>query len=126
MLHKKGSSFRRDCEGRVSAAEYRTAISTALAQDLGGAGSAAKVAIRWTGASERTAKNWMSGTYGPRAEHLIELMRHSDRILSVVLILAGRDAAMTPEHLKRVRIELTEILCRLDAVYGGDDDGRSG
>ena len=72
MLHKKGSSFQRDCHGCVSASEYRQAISAALTQEIGVAGSAAKVAIGWTGASERTAKNWMSGSYGPTTEHLIE------------------------------------------------------
>ena len=60
MLHKKGSSFHRDGKGRISASEYRKAISTALSQELGGAGRAAKDTARWTGASERTAKNWIS------------------------------------------------------------------
>lgn len=88
MLHKKGNSLHRECKGRVSASEYRQAISAALSQELGGAGKAAKATMRWTGASKRTAKNWISGSYGPTAEHLIELMRHSDTILDVVLSLA--------------------------------------
>lgn len=123
MLHKKGSSFQRDCHGRVSASEYRQAISAALTQEIGGAGSAAKVAIGWTGASERTAKNWMSGSYGPTAEHLIELMRNSDTVLAVVLGLAGREEAMTTERLKRVRTELAAVLNNLDAICdaGGND-----
>lgn len=120
MLHKKGNSFHRECEGRVSASEYRHAISTALTQELGGAGSAAKVAISWTGASERTAKNWISGSCGPTAEHLIEMIRHSDNMLAVVLELAGRGEAMTAERLKRVRKELEGILSNLDAICEAD------
>ena len=103
----------------------REAISAALAQELGGAGSAAKVAIGWTGASERTAKNWISGSYGPTAEHLIELMRNSDTVLAVVLGLAGREEAMTTERLKRVRVELAAVLSNLDAICEADDNGRA-
>ncbi|MBI1492809.1 DUF3375 family protein [Rhodobacteraceae bacterium MYP1-1] len=124
MLHKKGKSFHRKCAGRISASEYRQAIRSALAQELGGAGSAAKVAIRWTGASERTAKNWMSGSYAPTAEHLIELMRHSDTVLAVVLELAGRGEVMTAGRLKSVRTEVANILRKLDAIFEASDDGR--
>lgn len=122
MLHKKVKPFHRECEGRVSAPEYRQAISSALAQELGGAGSAAKVAIRWTGASERTAKNWISGSYAPTAGHLIELMRHSDTVLTAVLELAGRGEAMTAGRLKSVRNEVADILRELDAILEVDDD----
>ena len=122
MLHKKGNSFHRECEGRVSASEYRQAISAALSQELGGAGQAAKATMRWTGASERTAKNWISGSYGPTAEYLIELMRHSDSVLAVVLELAGRNEAMTTERLKRVKAELADVLKTLDAICAAEDD----
>lgn len=122
MLHKKGNSFHRECEGRVSASEYRRAISAALSKELGGAGQAAKATMRWTGASERTAKNWISGAYGPTAEYLIELMRHSDNVLAVVLELAGRHEAMTTERLMRVKEELTEVLTALDEICAAEDD----
>ena len=122
MLHKKGKSFHRERLGRVSASEFRQAISSVLAHELGGAGSAAKVVIRWTGASERTAKNWISGSYAPTAEHLIELMRHSDTVLAVVLELAGRGEAMTGERLKNIRSELLDILSNMDALCESDDE----
>ena len=122
MLHKKGKSFHRECLGRVSVSEIRQAISSVLAQELGGAGSAAKVVIRWTGASERTAKNWISGAYAPTAEHLIELMRHSDTVLAVVLELAGRGEAMTGDRLKNIRSELLDILSNVDALCESDDE----
>jgi hypothetical protein len=66
---------------------------------------------------------WMSGSYGPTAEHLIELMRNSDTVLAVVLGLAGREEAMTTERLKRVRTELAAVLNNLDVICdaGGND-----
>jgi len=121
MLHKTGSSLHRENAGRVSASEYRKAISAALAAELGGAGRAAKDTMMWTGASERTAKNWISGTYGPAAEHLIELMRHSDTVLAVVLDLAGRNEAITSIRLGLVRNELSDILRSLNVICDRDE-----
>lgn len=77
--------------------------------------------MRWTGASERTVKNWISGSYGPTAEHLIELMRHSDTILNVVLGLSGRPEAMTMERIKAARDELSDVLEELDLMCGSQD-----
>lgn len=122
MFHKKGNLFHRECEGPVSASEYRHAISSALFKELGGAGRAAKDTARWTGASERTAKNWISGTYGPTGENLIELMRHSDTVLAVVLVLAGRDEERIARRLSLARNELAEVLNSLDAICGAGDD----
>jgi hypothetical protein len=36
----------------------------------------------WTCASERTIKNWLDGSHGPRGEHIIEVIRPSDAIYS--------------------------------------------
>lgn len=122
MFHKKGSLFHRECEGLVSASEYRKAISSALSQELGGGGRAAKDTARWTGVSERTAKNWISETYGPTGENLIELMRHSDIVLDVVLVLAGRDEERLGRRLSLARGEIAEVLTGLDAICRPDDD----
>jgi len=45
---------------------YRTAIADALRRELGPTHQAIKTVMRWTGASERTAKYWLSGERGPR------------------------------------------------------------
>lgn len=116
MFHKKGKIFHRTRQGAVCQAEYREAISAALVHELGGAGRAAKTTTKWTGVTERTAKNWILGYYGPSGEHLTELMRHSDAVLSVVLELAGRDEALTAERVKIVRQELIAALKSLDKI----------
>jgi hypothetical protein len=69
---------------------YRTAIAMALHEELDDTHRAIKMAMRWTGASERTVKYWFSGERGPSGDHLIALARHSDAVLYVVLALAGR------------------------------------
>ncbi|MEP3635838.1 MAG: hypothetical protein ABJN14_01075 [Paracoccaceae bacterium] len=122
MFHKKGNIFHRTRQGAICQAEYREAISAALVHELGGAGRAAKTTTKWTGVNERTAKNWILGYCGPSGEHLIELMRHSDTVLAVVLELAGRDEALTTERVKLVRQQLRAALKSLDAIYGLNED----
>lgn len=122
MFHKKGNIFHRTRQGAICQAEYREAISAALVHELGGAGRAAKTTTKWTGVHERTAKNWILGYCGPSGEHLIELMRHSDSVLAVVLELAGRDEALTTERAKLVRRQLRAALKSLDTIYGLNED----
>lgn len=69
---------------------YRKAIADALRRELGPTHQAIKTAMRWTGASERTAKYWLSGERGPSGEHLILLAQHSDAVLLTILTMAER------------------------------------
>ncbi len=69
---------------------YRKAIADALRRELGPTHQAIKTAMRWTGASERTAKYWLSGERGPSGEHLILLAQHSDAVLITILTMAER------------------------------------
>lgn len=69
---------------------YRKAIADALRRELGPTHQAIKTVMRWTGASERTAKYWLSGERGPSGEHLILLAQHSDAALITILTMAGR------------------------------------
>jgi hypothetical protein len=65
-------------------------IAMALHEELDDTHRAIKMAMRWTGASERTVNYWFSGERGPSGDHLIALARHSDAVLYVVVALAGR------------------------------------
>ncbi|MDX8401414.1 MAG: hypothetical protein R8K47_02150 [Mariprofundaceae bacterium] len=56
----------------------------------GGTHRTIKMAMRWTGASERTVKYWFAGERGPSGDHLISLARHSGAVLCIILALAGR------------------------------------
>lgn len=70
-------------------------IAAVLREDLGSSRAAVKTLVDWTGANERTVKNWMAGRYGPSGPH------HADaevrRVVVLVLKLADRrdcDAAV--------------------------------
>lgn len=71
-------------------AAYRKAIADTLRRELGHTHQAIKTVMRWTGASERTAKYWLSGERGPSGEHLIRLAQHSDAVLITILTMAER------------------------------------
>ena len=61
-------------------------IAEALASELKGTRRAIKTVAKWTGASERTAKNWLSGRRGPSGQHLIALLGKSDALLERILV----------------------------------------
>jgi len=120
MFHKKGNIFQRRGQDAVSPVEYREAIAAALTHELGGAGRAAKTTIKWTGVTERTAKNWISSSYGPSGENLLELMRHSDAVFFVVLGLAGRNEALTISRIEHIKQNLEGVLQDINAICGSE------
>lgn len=95
---------------------YEAAIAAAVRQELGGSHQAIKTLMRRTGASARTAKNWLSGSAGPSGVHLIDLMRSSDLVFGVVLGLAGRDGYATTSGVPAA----TKLLKRAVALLEGD------
>lgn len=98
--------------------EYRMEIAAALRRELGGSHQAIKASMNWTGASERSAKNWFAGAHGPAGEHLIELMRHSDEVAETVLALCGRSEACVSLDLARLRTALVKMLKTADEFIG--------
>lgn len=51
---------------------FAALIAVTLRQSLGDRPSAIKVVARWTGAGERTVKNWFAGKSGPNGDHLMD------------------------------------------------------
>ena len=110
MFPKTGNTFQNGGTKGNGQIEYRDSVWKALTSELGGTHQATKTAMRWTGVSERTARNWISGTHAPAGEHLVELMRNSDAVFLAVLSLAGRSEAHVFASLDAVRTELETIL----------------
>ena len=94
-------------------------IAAALRRAHGDRRAGAKTVAAWTGANEKTVKNWFSGTYGPSGEHLVALARHSDEVLGTFLAMAGREELMVAIKLVAAERAISELL---DAVrrLGGD------
>jgi hypothetical protein len=114
MFPKKGNIVPRAAVHRQDKDGYAHAIAAALTAELGHSRQAVKTVMRWTHVNERTAKNWFSGKRGPRGEHLLALVEHSDEIFEVVLRLAGRDEVIAAKLLADARAALEIMLTRLD------------
>ncbi len=89
---------------------YATTIAKALREEFSGAPNATKTVMRWTGASERTVKNWFAGSNGPTGEHLLELLRHSDVVFDALVNVAGRKKVITAAKLVALSDALTNAL----------------
>jgi hypothetical protein len=116
MFPKKGKVFPgsigRD-RGQIGSS-YSETIAVALREAVGDTHQAAKIVMRWTGADERTIKNWLAGTNGPSGVHLIALFRHSDAVLNACLRLAGRERVIADRNLSELREKLRELLILLE------------
>lgn len=87
----------------------------ALRAELGPTHQAVKVLMRWTQASEKTAKNWMAGKTGPRGEHLAALISHSDLMMNAYLAMAGRRPVTVLLALPLLRDHLLDLADEIDA-----------
>jgi hypothetical protein len=115
-VSEKGQQFSEVHGERKSGLNYQSAIAEALSIELGNSHRAVKTVMRWTGANERTVKNWFAGRRGPRGEHLLSLIRHSSAVLEAVLRLTGREQLIAGKMLLDVRSTLLEMLASIDAT----------
>lgn len=112
---KKGKFFPKEKgyggDGRHAPEQnFADEIAAALRRSLGDSRAGAKIVASWTGANEKTVKNWFSGRYGPSGEHLISLARHSDEVLETFLAAAGRQDLMVAVKLAAAEHAIEELL----------------
>jgi hypothetical protein len=114
MFSKKCKSFPGTARTTRQGVNYVSVVAAGLQAELGDTHRAVKTVMKWTGANERTVKNWLAGRYGPNGEHLVHLLRHSDEVFDAFLRLAGREQAIAGENLITVRDALAEALVKID------------
>ncbi len=114
MSPKTGKVFPEVDYVQIDKVDYATAISEALKSELRDSPSAIKIIMRWTGAKERTVKNWVAGTHGPSGEYLIVLAHHSHAVMLAFHQLAGRSESACDPRMGMIRKKLTEALDVID------------
>jgi hypothetical protein len=87
------------CDGQI----YAARIGAALCDELGDTRRATKSLMQWTGANERTVKNWLAGSVGPSGSHLVDIMRHSNGAFAAVLLMSRREQSLTAYKLTAAR-----------------------
>ncbi|MBL3563733.1 hypothetical protein JMM59_01680 [Rhodovulum sulfidophilum] len=89
---------------------FAAEIAAALRKSHGNSRAGAKIVASWTGANEKTVKNWFAGRYGPSGTHLVSLARHSDEVLETFLAAAGRQDLMVAVKLAAAEDAIEELL----------------
>ena len=129
-FRKKGRKFRTvtgktfpkssDRIGEFDGGDFTTVIAETLQDSLGDTRAAVKTVMAYTGAGERTVKNWFAGKNGPNGENLVELIRHSDAVLEAFLGMAGREEILAGKMLVDSRNKLVEMLEIIDHLQAGE------
>lgn len=117
-----GKSFPRS-SGNVTASDgykFATVVAETLRETFGGTRMSIKMVMAYTGAGERTVKNWFQGKNGPNGENLVELVRHSDEVLEALLMMAGREDILAGKLLVDARDKLIEMLEIIEQLQTGD------
>ena len=112
---KKGKFFPRENgydERQADAAtgSFAQEIAATLRRELGESRAGVKTVEGWTGANEKTIKNWFAGKYAPSGEHLVALVRHSDGVLIAFLAMAGREDLKLASSLLAAEQAVTGML----------------
>ena len=102
---KKGKSFpKRGGDGgsdfSLDDHAFAMKIASALTSELKDRNSRAKLVAGWTGANERTVKNWILGRYAPCGRHLVVLAQHSDQVLNAIRMMADRQELLLGRKLE--------------------------
>ena len=90
MLPKTGKKLPNAGLEVRGATDYASVIALALRREFNNSRHAVKMLMRWTGASERTAKNWLTARRGPSGQDLILLARHSSEVMQAFHVMTGR------------------------------------
>ena len=120
MFPKTGNTFP-NISSNPNGTDFAVAIGLALKSELGTSRQAAKAIMKWTGASERSAKNWLAGTHSPSGWHLVMLAKQSDSVMAVMLIMAGRELNVSALSLSALRADLMGAVEAIDAAIKSSD-----
>lgn len=77
-----------------------------------------KTVAVWTGANERTVKNWFAGTYGPNGEHLLILARHCDQVLNAMIVMMDRRELLVGPRVADIERRVRELAYLLGGLHG--------
>lgn len=105
-------------------ARFAVLVARVLRRSVGERSSAIKMVAGWTGAGERTVKNWFSGRNAPSGDHFLELVRNCPDMLDEFLAAAGQTERLSGVNIRRARLALVSALLNLDKVTESEEDRR--
>lgn len=122
-----GNSFPGDRNRAIGNLAFAKLVSTALKASLRGQSSKIKTVALWTGASDRTVKNWFSGERAPSGDHFLGLAENCPAVLAAFLAAIHRSDCLVMADIEEARAKVAAALLALDAVRAvqlgrGDED----
>jgi hypothetical protein len=78
--------------------------------------------MSWTGAGERTVKEWLAGSNAPRAFQLESLFRSSEAVYQRIMLRTGRQPIVTRHKLETVRGQLSGLVEALDTALAEQEE----
>lgn len=108
-----GNSLPKRRRGKSS---FAFLVATALRSSLKGQSSKIKTVALWTGAHERTVKNWLSGERAPSGDHFLGLAAHCPAVLAAFLAAIHRNDCLVMADIEEARAKVAAALVALDAV----------
>lgn len=97
-------------------------VSTALRASLRGQSSSIKTVALWTGANERTVKNWFAGSRAPSGDHFLGLAANSPAVLAAFLAAIHRNDCLVMADIEEARAKVAAALLALEAVRAAQQD----
>jgi hypothetical protein len=124
---KKGKSFPKSVgvggsDFSLDDHAFAMKIALALKSELKDRNSRAKLVAGWTGANERTVKNWVLGRFAPCGRHLVILAQHSDQVLNAVLSMADRQDLLLAGRVEDLRRKVFELAAIIGEPRARDPD----
>jgi len=101
-------------------ASFAQVIAGALRREFGDTHAAIKTVVALTKTNERAVKNWFAAKNGPTGQHLVDLVRTSDEVLEVVLILSQRHDLILAKKLgdsKKVLATMLKLMGDLQSIH---------
>ncbi|RXT54879.1 hypothetical protein B6S44_14865 [Bosea sp. Tri-44] len=91
-------------------------VATALKAALRGQSSKIKTVALWTGANDRTVKNWLSGERAPSGDHFLGLAANCPAVLAAFLAAIHRNDCLVMADIEEARAKVAAALVALEAV----------
>ena len=113
---KSGKVFPGKHRHTPEARTFARLVSTALKASLRGQVSSIKIVAGWTGANERTVKNWFAGNRAPSGDHFLGLAENSPAVLAAFLAAINRNDCLVMAEIESARSKVEAALVALEAV----------
>ncbi len=114
-LPKKGKELPSVRTRQELARDYAQGSASALEEDLA-CGASIKTIMAWTGAGERTVKDWLADSNGPSGLHLEGLLGSFEAVYERLMIRTGRMPIVNRQGLEVLRAQITGLAAAIDAA----------